>query len=79
MPGTGLDRAGNLVEDAHEHHDIRFLLVAGQGQSLRISHESTDLAWFDFSLLGGLGADESVFRMARKAKALLKGEAHAAV
>jgi len=58
-------------EPAHEHHDLRFLLVAGPGQRLAMSDESTDLRWFEWSELGALAADESVLRLARKARAAL--------
>ena len=57
-------------EPEHEHHDLRFLLVAAPGQALVRSDESTDLAWFAPEQLAGLGGDESVLRLARKAAAL---------
>ena len=57
-------------ESAHEHHDLRFLLVAAPGQELVRSDESTDLAWFGQDELSVLGADESLLRLARKAAAL---------
>ena len=56
-------------EPAHAHHDIRYLLVAGEGQSLAMSEESTDLAWFDPGDLAALGADASLTRLGRKASA----------
>ncbi|MBW2229433.1 MAG: NUDIX hydrolase [Deltaproteobacteria bacterium] len=54
-------------EPAHEHHDIRFLLVAGPDQLLRVSYESHDLAWLEVERLADLEADESLLRLARKA------------
>src|SRR4051794_30894964 len=39
------DAAGQMTEDAHEHHDIRFLLVARTDDELQVSDESHDLAW----------------------------------
>ena len=66
-------------EPDHEHHDIRFLLVARAGQELRMSDESNDLGWFAFSDLKGLGADESVLRLARKAQTLVRGGAESTV
>jgi 8-oxo-dGTP pyrophosphatase MutT (NUDIX family) len=55
-------------EPEHEHHDIRFLLVAARDQQLEISDESNELAWFDWSRLGEADGDESLLRMARKAR-----------
>lgn len=55
-------------EPQHEHHDIRYLLVAGPGQSLAISDESHDLAWVTWDRLDTVGGDESLLRMARKAR-----------
>ena len=62
-------------EVEHEHHDIRFLLIAEPGQEIQISDESNDLAWFLFDELPGLGADESLLRLARKAQALMHPKA----
>ena len=64
-------RAG---EPAHEHHDIRFLFRARAGQRLAMSEESNDLAWFEWERLAQIGADESMLRLARKARAVLSGE-----
>lgn len=60
-------------EPAHEHHDVRFLLVAAAGQEARASEESHAVRWFDLDAIGSgaLAVDESVLRMARKARALL--------
>ena len=56
-------------EPAHEHHDMRVLLVAREGQELAISDESLDLRWFDWSELEAVGdQDESILRLARKAR-----------
>ncbi len=62
-------------EPEHEHHDIRFLLVAGPDQPLVMSEESSDLAWFPFESLGDVGADESLLRLGRKAALLRDGTA----
>jgi 8-oxo-dGTP pyrophosphatase MutT (NUDIX family) len=61
-------------EPAHEHHDVRFLLVApAGGEAPRASAESHDVRWFALSELEELGVDESVLRMARKLRALAGG------
>jgi len=61
-------------EPAHEHHDLRFALVA-LGGAARVSVESSALRWFEMdaldSVLPALGADESLLRLGRKARALL--------
>ena len=58
-------RAG---EPAHEHHDIRFLLVAGTDEDVVVSDESHALAWFEWETLGCDFREESLLRMAHKAR-----------
>jgi 8-oxo-dGTP pyrophosphatase MutT (NUDIX family) len=58
-------------EPAHEHHDIRYLLVAEPGQELVISDESIDLRWFPIRSLPEMLDDESMIRMHAKATSLL--------
>jgi len=55
-------------EPAHEHHDIRFLLRARPGQALQISDESNDLRWIEIDRLASFSDEESVLRLARKAR-----------
>ena len=38
-------------EPAHDHHDVRFVLVAAPGQTIFESDESTALEWFDMDAL----------------------------
>ncbi|MFM7737640.1 MAG: NUDIX hydrolase [Alphaproteobacteria bacterium] len=59
-------------EPGHDHHDLRFLLVAAPGQELRISEESNDLRWVRREDLRALADEESILRMASKAAALLE-------
>ena len=54
-------------EPAHEHHDIRFLLVAGPGQEVSISDESNALEWFRWDQLEQDFDEESLRRLGRKA------------
>ena len=61
------DSAGGLIEDAHEHHDIRFQVVAAAGQQLVLSEESHDLRWFSRDELMNITYEESVLRMLHKA------------
>jgi len=65
------DADGALVEDAHEHHDVRFLLIAASGDEIRVSDESHDLKWCTPDEVRALTDEESVLRMLRKAIALL--------
>jgi len=58
---------GSLVDDAHEHHDIRFLVIAAAGQPLVLSDESNDLRWCSHAEVLNLTDEESVLRMMRKA------------
>jgi 8-oxo-dGTP pyrophosphatase MutT (NUDIX family) len=65
------DEEGRLLEDAHEHHDVRFLLIAHAEQQLRVSDESHALAWFPLDEVPQQTGEESVLRMLRKALELL--------
>ncbi|HVT29131.1 MAG TPA: NUDIX hydrolase [Lacipirellulaceae bacterium] len=65
------DEEGTLIEDAHEHHDIRFLLIARSGDEPTISDESHDVAWFTPEEVLQHTGEESVLRMLRKALELL--------
>jgi 8-oxo-dGTP pyrophosphatase MutT (NUDIX family) len=58
-------------EPAHEHHDIRFLLVARPGQRLSISSESKALDWFGWGRLESDFSEESLLRLGRKARRLV--------
>lgn len=53
-------------EPAHHHHDVRFLLEADRGASLRITTESKALAWVPLERIPELTAEASVLRMVRK-------------
>ena len=61
------DVNGKLVEDAHQHHDIRFLFEAAAGEGLVLSDESHDLRWLTHSEVLNLTNEESVLRMLHKA------------
>jgi len=65
------DATGEMIEGPHEHHDVRFLLIAQAGQEIRVSEESHDVAWFTADELCDLPTDESVLRMHRKAMELV--------
>ena len=65
------DAAGQLIEDAHEHHDVRFLLIAHPAQEICCSHESHELAWFTPAEVQQRTDEASVLRMLYKALELI--------
>lgn len=65
------DAEGNMVEDAHEHHDIRFLLIANSGEEIHVSEESHDVRWCTPAEVRELTDEQSILRMLRKALELL--------
>jgi 8-oxo-dGTP pyrophosphatase MutT (NUDIX family) len=65
-------RAG---EPAHDHHDVRFVLVAAPGQTIFASDESTALEWFEMDDLERIADDDSVLRLGRKVRRLLAASA----
>lgn len=65
-------RAG---EPAHDHHDVRFVLVAAPGQTIFASDESTALEWFEMDALEAIADDDSVLRLGRKVRRLLSASA----
>ena len=62
-------------EPAHDHHDVRFVLVAAPGQTIFASDESTALEWFEMDALETVADDESVLRLGRKVRRLLETSA----
>ncbi len=65
------NQEGHVVEDAHEHHDIRFLLVAHADQQVCASSESYDVGWFTPDEVRRLTDEPSVLRMLEKALQLV--------
>jgi 8-oxo-dGTP pyrophosphatase MutT (NUDIX family) len=65
------DSAGRVVEDAHEHHDVRFLFVARAEEPIHISDESHHVGWFTPTEIEHLTDEESVLRMLRKSLVIL--------
>ncbi len=75
MPSTGSTKILDLDiheipahgrENAHQHFDVRYLLIADAGKPLLISDESTDLAWVPISEIEKYTKEESLLRMLRK-------------
>ena len=65
------DADGQQLEDAHEHHDIRFLMVSGCDDDPRASDESHEVAWFTPNEIRERTTEESILRMLHKALELL--------
>jgi 8-oxo-dGTP pyrophosphatase MutT (NUDIX family) len=65
------DAHGRVIEDSHEHHDVRFLLVARADEDICVSDESHDVAWFTPEEVRQRTDEESVLRMLRKTLDLL--------
>ena len=60
------------AEPAHEHHDLRYLLIAPPDEPVQVSDESHDLRWFTPDELALATREESVWRMEHKARRLLE-------
>jgi len=61
-------------EAAHQHLDLRYLVVAPAGAELSRSVEETnDLRWFGWDELPALGLDHGLTRLLRKAQAWARG------
>ncbi len=55
------------AEDAHDHHDVRFLVLAPPGSVPVGNHESEAFRWVSEADLGSLGADKGLCRLAERA------------
>ena len=51
-------------EDAHDHYDVRFLVVAPAAARVEANHESQDQRWVTEDELAALGVDDGLRRMA---------------
>jgi 8-oxo-dGTP pyrophosphatase MutT (NUDIX family) len=63
------------AEPEHEHHDVRFVLVAAPGQTITASEESSALAWFPMNELEAVAGDASVLRLGLEVRRLLDASA----
>jgi 8-oxo-dGTP pyrophosphatase MutT (NUDIX family) len=63
------DAAGMLVEDAHFHYDVRFLLLTEVETPPQASDESHAVRWFTPGELLEVTTEESILRMLAKAAA----------
>jgi len=65
------DASGQMIEDAHEHHDIRFLMMAHSDEEIQRSDESYDVAWFTPNEVLERTNEASILRMLHKGFELL--------
>lgn len=63
------------ADPAHDHHDVRFVLVAAPGQTIAVSDESNALEWFEMDDLESVADDDSVLRLGLKVRRLLEAGA----
>ncbi|MBN1851064.1 MAG: NUDIX hydrolase [Pirellulales bacterium] len=64
------DAAGRLLEDAHEHHDIRFLFITDMADDMiSKSAESHAIAWHTPAEIHERTQEESILRMLWKSTA----------
>lgn len=54
------------AEPAHNHYDIRFLMVADPADKVTISDESHDVCWVSLGAVASLQTDQSVLGMVDK-------------
>ena len=68
-PAVDLDvhRVEPPAEDAHDHHDVRLLVLAPPGSVPVGNHESEALRWVSEADPSSLGADAGLCRLARRA------------
>ncbi len=63
-------------EDAHFHHDVRFVVLAPRGAEIDANHESEAQQWVRPDELAGLGADSGLQRLATTGLALARSVGH---
>jgi len=63
------------ADPAHDHHDVRFVLVAAPGQTIQVSDESNALEWFGMDEIEEVAGDASVLRLGLKVRKLLAANA----
>ena len=67
-----IHRVSPPAEDPHDHHDVRFLVIAPSRAEVSANHESQDQRWVRADELAALGVDEGLLRMARRGFALAR-------
>lgn len=59
-------------EQAHEHHDLRYFLIAMDGQEISASEESHEVRWFTVDELVSVTDEPGILRMLHKSEQLMK-------
>ena len=74
LRGVDLDihRVDPPAEDAHLHHDVRFVVLAPPGAVIDANHESEAQRWAGLECLDLLGADAGLRRLAANGLALAR-------
>ena len=67
-----IHRVDPAAEDAHDHYDVRFLVVAPDHATVVANHESQDQRWVGAQELPGLGVDDGLLRMVERGFALAR-------
>ena len=67
-----IHRVDPPAEDAHFHHDVRFVVLAPQGAEVDANHESQAQRWVRLDELADLGADAGLQRLAANGLALAR-------
>jgi 8-oxo-dGTP pyrophosphatase MutT (NUDIX family) len=57
---------GTMIDDAHEHHDVRFLVEADPTEPIVVSDESHAVRWFSIDEARSLTDEWSVLRLIEK-------------
>ena len=65
-------------EPAHFHYDVRFMLIAPENATFRISDESHELRWFTPMEMLELPIDDGMRRLVEKWRAILRRRGHSA-
>ncbi|MEO0529448.1 MAG: NUDIX hydrolase [Planctomycetota bacterium] len=63
-----LGASGEVIDTAHEHHDVRFLLQATEDETLSVNDESHELRWCSPEEVSELTQEPSVLRLLEKAR-----------
>ena len=66
------DAQGRLTEDAHDHHDVRYLVQSTADDAIQANHESNDLRWCEPAEVRRLTNEPSVVRLLEKAQRRLQ-------
>ncbi|MDG1876804.1 MAG: NUDIX hydrolase [Acidimicrobiales bacterium] len=67
-----IHRVDPPAEEAHDHYDVRFVVLAPQGATVDANHESEAQRWVRPDELAGLGADSGLHRLAANGLALAR-------